>query len=60
MVVGLHGEQKSSVLITGGTSGLGLEIAQHYIKLGYKTVIFSKNKKLLKKILAIMKLCNLH
>ena len=44
------------VLITGGTSGLGLEIAQHYIKLGYKTVIFSKNKKLLKKILAIIEM----
>ena len=37
------------VLITGGTSGLGLEISQHYIKLGYKTVILSKNKRLLKK-----------
>ena len=42
-------EPKVKLSITGGTSGLGLEIAQHYIKLGYKTVIFSKNKKLLKK-----------
>ena len=37
------------VLITGGTSGLGLDISNHYIKLGYKTVILSKNKNLLKK-----------
>ena len=42
-------KQKQNVLITGGTSGLGLDIAKHYIKLGYNTIILSKNKKMLKK-----------
>ncbi len=42
-------KNKQVVLITGGTSGLGLEISKHFIKLGYETIILSKNKSLLKK-----------
>lgn len=42
-------ERRQNVLITGGTSGLGLDIAKYYLKLGHNTIILSKNKKMLKK-----------